>query len=156
MLEVLRKGLIDFFDQGGFVMMPLVALSVILFTAVFRLALELYDGRKMKHPALAKSDGSNAIDVEELAAERTAWQLHFDRRYRFARIVSATAPLVGLLGTVAGMLKTFKGMGSGANAMDLIAKGISEALITTETGLSIAIAGFIFLWAIQGLSLIHI
>ena len=54
-------------------------------------------------------------------------------------------PLLGLLGTVTGMIKVFavisaKGLGHG----DLLARGISEALITTAAGLSIAIPFLIF------------
>lgn len=57
-----------------------------------------------------------------------------------------TAPLMGLLGTVIGMLNTFKGLASTAGqTVDLVAGGISEALITTQTGLMIAIPGYIML-----------
>ena len=68
----------------------------------------------------------------------------FDRDLKFMRRAVSTAPLLGLLGTVTGMLATFKGLASGAGGdktMDLVASGISEALITTETGLVIAIPG---------------
>ena len=51
------------------------------------------------------------------------------------------APLLGLLGTVSGMFTTFGGMATtSANApIDVISDGIAEALITTETGLVVAI-----------------
>lgn len=68
----------------------------------------------------------------------------FDRDLKFMRRAVSTAPLLGLLGTVTGMLATFKGLAAGAGGdktMDLVASGISEALITTETGLVIAIPG---------------
>jgi biopolymer transport protein ExbB len=58
-----------------------------------------------------------------------------------------TAPLLGLLGTVTGMLATFSALALGAGSdktMELIAGGISEALITTETGLVIALPGLFF------------
>ena len=54
---------------------------------------------------------------------------------------------LGLLGTVTGMLATFGALASGSGGektMGLIAKGISEALITTETGLVIALPGLFF------------
>ena len=59
----------------------------------------------------------------------------------------STAPLTGLLGTVTGMLSTFAGLGasSGNNTIDLVAGGISEALITTQTGLVLAIPGYILI-----------
>lgn len=56
------------------------------------------------------------------------------------------APLMGLLGTVLGMLSTFRGLSSASGqAADLVAEGIRVALITTQTGLMIAIPGYLFL-----------
>jgi len=64
-----------------------------------------------------------------------------DRRFPFAFVMIGAAPLLGLLGTVSGMFKTFGGMAtSSVNApIDVISAGISEALITTETGLVIGV-----------------
>lgn len=69
------------------------------------------------------------------------------RDLRFMRRAVTTAPLLGLLGTVTGMLATFHALSSGAGGektMTLVAGGISEALITTETGLVIALPGLVF------------
>lgn len=54
----------------------------------------------------------------------------------------AAAPLVGLLGTILGMIETFHGVSlrSGQTA-DLVAAGISKALITTQVGLIVALPG---------------
>ena len=67
------------------------------------------------------------------------------RRITFAFILISTAPLIGLLGTVTGMTSTFDGMAknSSMTQVDVISKGISEALITTQTGLVICIPSFI-------------
>ncbi len=70
-----------------------------------------------------------------------------DRDLRFIKYAMAAAPLWGLLGTVSGMLATFDGLASGGggdNTMDMVASGISEALITTQTGLMVAIPGYFF------------
>ncbi|RLE17705.1 MAG: MotA/TolQ/ExbB proton channel family protein [Acidobacteria bacterium] len=54
-------------------------------------------------------------------------------------------PLLGLLGTVTGMIKVFKVISTqGIGRAELLAGGISEALITTAAGLSIAIPFLIF------------
>ncbi len=69
-----------------------------------------------------------------------------DRRIRFLAIISSTGPLIGLLGTVTGMLSTFGGMvEEGASKFDNMIKGISEALITTQSGLIISIPCFVLL-----------
>jgi hypothetical protein len=60
------------------------------------------------------------------------------------KVCVSAAPLVGLLGTVTGMLSTFGALSSGSGGektMSMVAGGISEALITTETGLVIALPG---------------
>jgi biopolymer transport protein ExbB len=65
-----------------------------------------------------------------------------DRRLAFLNIMVVSAPLFGLLGTVLGMLLTFKAIGiGGSSTSDIIAKGISEALVATQTGMMVAIPG---------------
>ena len=89
--------------------------------------------------------------VKEIAASfaemRKTEVAPFDRDLRMIRVCVSAAPLLGLLGTVTGMLVTFQALGSGSGAdktMGMIAKGISEALITTEAGLVVALPGLFF------------
>jgi biopolymer transport protein ExbB len=68
----------------------------------------------------------------------------FQRDLRILKACVAAAPLLGLLGTVIGMLTTFAALSTGSGGdktMAAVAGGISEALITTETGLVIALPG---------------
>ncbi len=54
--------------------------------------------------------------------------------------IANLCPLLGLLGTVSGMIKTFNAISvSGAGSPASLAGGIAEALITTATGLLVAI-----------------
>ena len=66
-----------------------------------------------------------------------------DRRLMVVNTLTAAAPLAGLLGTVMGMLAMFSGLasGKGAGGMQAVASGMKEALITTQTGLTIALPG---------------
>lgn len=89
--------------------------------------------------------------LRDLAASfqevRTTELAPFERDLRLMRICISAAPLLGLLGTVTGMLATFEALASGSGGeqtMGLVARGISEALITTETGLVIALPGVFF------------
>ncbi|NOX99301.1 MAG: MotA/TolQ/ExbB proton channel family protein, partial [Verrucomicrobia bacterium] len=68
-----------------------------------------------------------------------------ERRFPFAFIMIGAAPLLGLLGTVSGMFATFFGMStaSATAPIDIISGGISEALITTQTGLIIGVPTYI-------------
>lgn len=91
-------------------------------------------------------------DIRNRFAEvRTSQLSRIDRRIKFLLILVSTAPLTGLLGTVAGMLATFAGLSvaAGGQTVDLVAKGIKEALITTQTGLVIAIPGYVLIYAIH-------
>jgi biopolymer transport protein ExbB len=85
------------------------------------------------------ADFFSAMRHEELAP--------FERDLRTMTVSVSAAPLLGLLGTVTGMLTTFRALatgGGGDKTMGMIASGISEALVTTETGLVIALSGMIF------------
>lgn len=71
----------------------------------------------------------------------------FTRDLKVMKVCVATGPLLGLFGTVTGMLDTFGALASGSGGektMSAVAKGISEALITTETGLVVALPGLLF------------
>ena len=81
---------------------------------------------------------------EQLRENETA---PFDRDLKVMKVCVSAAPLVGLLGTVIGMLATFNALSTGSGGdktMAMIAAGISEALITTETGLVVALPGVFF------------
>ena len=59
-------------------------------------------------------------------------------------IISAISPLLGFLGTVAGMLTSFQALGRiGESSGQMLSNGISEALITTVAGLTIAIPVYV-------------
>ena len=58
------------------------------------------------------------------------------------RILITAAPLLGLFGTIMGMIQTFRAVSMDANAITPeIAAGISTALITTQAGLTVALLG---------------
>lgn len=74
------------------------------------------------------------------------------RRYgRLIMTIVAAAPLLGLLGTVIGMIETFDSLGDMSlfSQSGGIAGGISQALITTQMGLAVAIPGLIVNGALQ-------
>jgi biopolymer transport protein ExbB len=72
-------------------------------------------------------------------------QPRLERFLPFIAVTAATAPLLGLLGTVTGMIKTFQLITIfGTGDAKSLSTGISEALITTEFGLIVAIPSLIF------------
>ncbi len=67
--------------------------------------------------------------------------------------LTVVAPLVGLLGTVAGMVETFDGVaGMAGDTAGRVASGVSRALITTQFGLVVAIPGVFGLARLKRLS----
>ena len=71
---------------------------------------------------------------------RASESSYLNRRLRFLMVLASSAPLIGLLGTVVGMLRTFDGLSmQDSYKMDTVASGISQALVTTQTGLLVSI-----------------
>ena len=69
---------------------------------------------------------------------------HIGRDILLLSALTAAAPLLGLLGTVMGMVATFEAVSAQfGNTSMQVAEGISQALITTQCGLVIAIPGLI-------------
>ena len=86
---------------------------------------------------------------DQLRATETA---PIERDLKLMKTFVGAAPLVGLLGTVTGMLSTFGALSSGSGGdqtMGMVASGISEALVTTETGLIVALPGVFFQYFVQ-------
>jgi biopolymer transport protein ExbB len=161
-------------QSGGWAMYPLAACAVIIYSlAVFGI-LKLWGRGSTQSPDRAwrrwlrqpgRAGGSLGRILDEAMASRSMDELNqyfaglindevgpFARDLKVLRVAVSSAPLLGLLGTVTGMLSTFAALatgGGGDKTMGMIAKGISEALITTETGLVIALSGMIFQYAMQ-------
>lgn len=85
---------------------------------------------------------SNMSEVSNIAGELASRELaiHHQRAYPLG-IVATLAPLLGLLGMIFGMIKTFQtvAMAGALGDPTQLASGISEALVTTGLGLAIAI-----------------
>ena len=76
---------------------------------------------------------------EALFEKMVAIKPRLDRFLPFLGLTAAAAPLMGLLGTVLGIIKTFKAMAIDSGNKQAFTVGISEALITTAEGLIVAI-----------------
>lgn len=76
---------------------------------------------------------------EALFEKMVAIKPRLDRFLPFLGLTAAAAPLMGLLGTVLGIIKTFKAMALDSGNKQAFTVGISEALITTAEGLIVAI-----------------
>jgi biopolymer transport protein ExbB len=160
---------LEYFALGGFVMWPLVLVAVALWYAlVLRLLTiksstmnprELIRKAKKKdlhtRSAAAKAACFAVGTWEQVSSHRQLKSIineefatvksQLRRHKRLIRSLVAVAPLLGLLGTVDGMIETFDSLAD----MELfsqsggIAGGISKALFTTQMGLAVSIPGLL-------------
>jgi biopolymer transport protein ExbB len=155
--------------DGGWLMIPLGLLALFIYFEAMSLILRLGQAKVKQTPratwlpwldAPAKGKGHIGRVVSfvvgngqygedtllRLDAVRQRTIPDINNKITVLGILVTIAPLMGLLGTVIGMLATFRALGqSSAQAVDLVAEGIRIALITTQTGLMIAIPGYIFI-----------
>jgi biopolymer transport protein ExbB len=84
--------------------------------------------------------------IEDIVSEQILHEsAHLNRFGTFIIVIAAVAPLLGLLGTVTGMISTFDVITEfGTGDPKLLSGGISIALVTTEVGLAVAIPALIF------------
>jgi biopolymer transport protein ExbB len=96
------------------------------------------------------ADFAQAREIAETEGTRVATNLH--NRVTYLADIATIGPLVGLFGTVIGIIRSFGALGSelGPTRYVLLSKGISEALINTCGGLGIGITAMIFYAIFRG------
>ena len=90
----------------------------------------------------AAAQGHDSVAAAERAVERAAMMTTADLKKGLGGLatIATTAPFIGLLGTVIGIINAFRGMAaSGAGGLGSVSAGIAEALVTTALGLFVAI-----------------
>src|SRR6202790_606527 len=98
------------------------------------------------HTLISGAKDLDRARLEELDEERRFAELVELKRYIWVLATSgASAPFIGLFGTVVGILVAFQSMAvMGTGGFSVVAAGISEALISTALGLAVAIIAVIF------------
>ncbi len=170
-LQNLAWRLEDFIVAGGLVMIPLLLLSILLWVLIINRVIffhQLYKKNMSRKEAVAyieanqmpdphRHHGAVALlvsaflrhrsgnpDLDRFILDETVVSLVASLKSYLPLIgvLAAIAPLLGLLGTVTGMLVTFDVISVfGTGNVKALASGISEALISTQTGLLVAIPG---------------
>lgn len=169
------ENFIHLFNSGGFVMYPLLILSLITLAIAVERFYYFRNNRKgsktffhgVYHAAAAKDwdvvrqlcsefpsalsrviEQGMAHDKSE-AAMKSAFEdrmsmesISFHRYLDYLSAIVTIAPLLGLLGTVTGMIQTFSVLDNGGAAA--ITGGVGEALVATASGLCVAIIAFCF------------
>ena len=156
----------DIWQRGGWAMGAIAINAAILFGFGTHVLLKILGKRYssvstktwrmwIEHPKYREGKIGRLLDIVTRARTLEELGTTFDgirqtelaplgRDLKIMRVCIAAAPLLGLLGTVTGMLATFAALAQGQGGdktMEAVSKGISEALITTMTGLVIALPG---------------
>ena len=95
---------------------------------------------------LYKNPNATTQKLEEKGKEKAMYQVtQLERNMWLISLAAHLTPLIGLLGTVTGMIKAFQAVALyGTGDASVLAKGISEALFTTAGGLLVAIPALMF------------
>jgi biopolymer transport protein ExbB len=171
-MAVLQNGVdlfLRYMEAGGYVMPPLVAANLALWFAIGYRASALKRGSVQpvrtlidQHLKASGPPGKGIVEsavargIEVYRSRTGALRRALDdvfgeydrdlKRFALAiRVIVVVAPLLGLLGTVSGMIETFRSLEDMAlySQSGGIAGGISQALFTTQLGLAVAIPGLI-------------
>ena len=91
-------------------------------------------------------EGSQGLDTASTATEAMFEETQKLKKHLWILgTVASSAPFIGLLGTVVGIIKAFESMAvAGTGGFAVVAAGISEALVATALGLAVAIIAVIF------------
>jgi biopolymer transport protein ExbB/TolQ len=138
------SALYDLCVKGGPVMIAIMALSVLLYSRCFHLLLWLRAERRSLNPGPMVPPGQLRL----LHRRQQEMQEAFRQQRIVLGAMIAAAPLLGLLGTVSGMTKTFDSLADrvGQKSMEGLAHGISEVLVATESGLAVALPALLLVY----------
>jgi biopolymer transport protein ExbB len=158
------RAVLEYLEQGGCIVWPLVGISVWMWYLIIKKLCMLVrwqkymryvssartvsgtSGIRILYNLLTKSESPGSFHTEPdqnmiesfVQTHRNELESHIQTIF----VLASVAPLLGLLGTVTGMISTFEAISrfGTANAR-AFAAGISEALVTTQMGLIVAVPG---------------
>lgn len=145
--------LFDYIQQGGPIMYILLTLNIVGFALLIWKALTVVDAKKHFHETVEDlknrikglvnfDDSDVALNLLKDEVQITVHRL--ESGLNTIKIIAGIAPLLGLLGTVLGILSAFHVISdSGLSNPSLFAGGIAMALLTTVGGLIVAIPHFV-------------
>lgn len=154
---MLSRGMVEVLASGGPTLQAILLASFVTWTLLLERLLALGWGLPAEPPDLeARWRGRAERTSWRATAIRRAWLARSRRSaaggLAAARALIATMPLLGLLGTVLGMLQVFEGIGlQGHTTPRLMAAGISQATVSTLGGLAAALLATPALHLVEGL-----
>ncbi len=139
----------DFLETGGNVLLAILAVTLVMWTLILERFWYFRGGHRREL--------TRALTAWGARAEHTSWHAHQVRRMLISRVrlkldhsllliktLVALCPLLGLLGTVTGMIEVFDVMAiAGSGNVRGMAAGVSKATIPTMAGMVAALSGLL-------------
>ena len=147
--------LLDFFDRGGPVIIVLFVLAIVMTTLLierlFFFISELKDLSDLSVQEISAYKDINSWVLNKIKSKNiSVINVAANRNLLLIQGLIALCPLLGLLGTVTGMIEVFDIMAiTGTGNARAMASGIAKATLPTMTGLFISIVGLFLLTAIK-------
>ena len=149
MFELYIDDLLAFFDKGGFVLYIVFIIALFLWALLIERYLYIqYEYKKQKNAVLEEV---KALQIKSKFKDEVKRYFVENSNFKlkggldFIKTLIVVCPLVGLLGTVTGMIEVFDVMAlTGSSNVKSMANGVSMATIPTMAGMMIALSGILF------------
>ena len=141
--------IMSYIDQGGVIMYILLALNILGFSVMiykfFQIIFAKSKREKLSNSIAQRVSSENSsLSLQRAKDEISSSMLSLESGLGIVKSIASIAPLLGLLGTVIGVLISFESISkAGMDDPAVFAGGISLALVTTVAGLIVAIPHYI-------------
>lgn len=148
-LALAQEAVLSFIERGGPVLIAIFAVTALMWTAILeRLVYIIFFHRRHVRRAVSSWNGRDerhswyAHQVRSMLLSETSQRL--DYSLGLIKTLIAICPLLGLLGTVTGMIEVFDIMAAtGSGNARAMASGVSKATIPTMAGMVAALSGLL-------------
>jgi len=143
------NNILEYIDRGGIIVYILIGLNILGFTIMLWKLIVLTLARTQKQKMVQKcidfiNENNQKFDNKSLQNSMDSQIQKLESGLGTVKIIASIAPLIGLLGTVVGVLTAFDAIAhQGLGDPSIFSGGISIALITTVAGLIVAIPHYI-------------
>jgi len=147
-LEIVRA-VLDFIEQGGNVLLVIAFVTAVMWSLIY----ERFWYFQVRH----RGERERIRELWRGRAEHSSWHAHQIRRMLISQVrqklqqrlgpietIVKLCPMLGLLGTVTGMIEVFDVMAAGSGNTRGMAGGVSKATLPTMAGMVAALSGMLF------------
>ena len=145
----------DYFEAGGLVLWPILFATILLWAIIIERYWYLFLIFPRRRDAVVKAWESRSDTTSWYARrirEKTISEVKLESNYgiMLMKTLVGLIPLLGLLGTVTGMIQVFEAISSlGSSNARAMAQGVSAAIIPTMSAMTVAVFTLYFVYAVE-------